>query len=110
MPTQKEPPLVEQKEPLAKRKGTDKESKESKQIALDWLQAKLDRQIADTTIRERLVMWSCITVSLWLIFVVIEICSQPELSSEVLIALLTTTTLNILGLSYIVLKGYFNKE
>lgn len=71
----------------------------------------LKNSIADRLHREGLVRWVKWNVSLWLfatIFVV-SFCGfgLMELYASILIALLTTTTVNILGLAYIVLKGFF---
>ena len=56
-------------------------------------------------------MW---IVSLWLAAVIVVlVCAGLEwitLSNRVLIALLTTTTVNILGLPLVVLRGLYPKE
>ena len=56
-------------------------------------------------------MW---IVSLWLTAVIVVlVCAGLEwvtLSNRVLIALLTTTTVNILGLPLVVLRGLYPKE
>lgn len=68
------------------------------------------RYSSDTTDRKWLAVWTAITVSMWLIAVIgILICniSKFHLSDTVLSVLLGTTTLNVLGLSYIVLRGHF---
>ena len=55
-------------------------------------------------------VWSCIVVSYWL-YVVLNIVkynySLYKLSDAVVITLLTTTTINVLGLTAIILKGLF---
>lgn len=56
--------------------------------------------------RNWLVRWVIITVSIWLALVLgIIICC--DLSDTVKVTLLTTTTVNILGLPLIILKGLF---
>ena len=79
---------------------------------IKWQKAK--RFAEDTKHRRGLVLWVKYVVSFWL-FGVLSVVSLNsllhfELSENVLIALLTTTTVNILGLAYIVLKGLFKLE
>lgn len=72
---------------------------------------KTRRYKKDTILRKSLAVWVKWTVSLWLlgVFVIILVNSfrKLNLSDGVLIALLTTTTINILGLAAIVLRGLF---
>lgn len=94
------------------------ESKESIDYDIDQSdfseQAKLHRERfrTDTKRREYLAKWTMWCVSLWLglvIFVVIfNRLFYFGLSDSVLIALLGTTTLNVIGLAALLLKGYFN--
>ena len=67
--------------------------------------------IADRDHRRNLVHWVEWVVSLWLIGVlcVVVLCGASLLSLDkiVLDVLLATTTVNILGLAHIVLKGLF---
>lgn len=69
------------------------------------------RYVHDTKHRKILVIWMIATVSIWLVFtgtiVALEF-RKGQLSDNVLIALLTTTTANVLGLAVIVLRGLFN--
>ncbi len=68
------------------------------------------RYASDTTDRKWLAYWTSIIVTLWLVAVILILFLNKYyigLSDAVLIALLGTTTLNILGLSFIVLKGHF---
>jgi|GEM_PF-976957 len=65
----------------------------------------------DSEYRIRLAIWTRWTVSAWLGTVLLILCLNGYLfflSDAVLIALVCTTTLNVLGLAYIVLKGYFH--
>ncbi|WP_380936297.1 hypothetical protein [Sphingobacterium bambusae] len=65
----------------------------------------------NTQLRKRLAFWALSIVSLWLTCVILILAynsSKYRLSDNVLIALLTTTTANILGIIYIVLKDIFN--
>jgi len=69
------------------------------------------RFIADTKHRKGLIFWVKYVVSIWLLLVIFVVALNSVLSlnlkESVLITLLTTTTVNILGLAYIVLKGLF---
>lgn len=75
-----------------------------------------DRFKQDTKHRAFLTIWVVIATSCWILSVVGIILFQGfkinnfTLSDTVLTVLLTTTTLNILGLPYIVLKGFFKSE
>ena len=85
--------------------------------------AKIDRIKQDTNDRRWLAQWASSLVSLWLFAVIILLfCNNqrftfnlvghnvdimPAINDNVLIALLATTTLNVLGLTVIVLRGYF---
>ncbi|MGV3586183.1 MAG: hypothetical protein ACO1OF_04205 [Adhaeribacter sp.] len=65
----------------------------------------------DTSHRKWLAVWTAVIVTLWLIavlFILLMNKSIIGLGDTVLVALLGTTTLNVLGLSYIVLRGHFN--
>ena len=75
------------------------------------------RYKADTKDRRKLAKWAKRVVVTYLITVfVILLLNETwsslffNLSNTVLITLLGTTTLNILGLMYIVLKGYFHNK
>ncbi|MDI9365050.1 MAG: hypothetical protein QM541_08875 [Flavobacterium sp.] len=65
---------------------------------------------SDTKDRKWLAIWTAITVSIWLLAVLSMLITNNKflhLSDSVLISLLGTTTLNVLGLSFIVLRGHF---
>jgi hypothetical protein len=64
---------------------------------------------SDTLDRKWLAEWATAAVSLWLFSVLLILINKVhlELSDAVIITLLGTTTLNVLGLTYIVLKGHF---
>jgi len=65
----------------------------------------------NTKHRKTLVYWVMWVVSLWLFLVIFVVAisgfSFFELSDSVLITILTTTTINILGLPLIILRGLF---
>lgn len=69
---------------------------------------------SDTKDRKWLAKWTAWTVSIWLIVVILILFLNTflslKLSDSVLIALLGTTTLNVLGLSFIVLRGHFQSS
>ena len=78
-------------------------------ISLD--QQKKKRYEQNTLWRERFSLWVMWIIPIWLIFVLIiiilvgsKVLTLPTSSINVLLG---TTTLNVLGLSYIVLKGMF---
>lgn len=67
----------------------------------------------DTEHRKVLSTWAGTLVSIWLVSVLLILTNNTnrfELSDSVLIALLGTTTLNVLGLMVIVLNDLFNKS
>jgi ABC-type transport system involved in cytochrome c biogenesis permease component len=64
----------------------------------------------DTSHRKWLAVWSAVVVTIWLVAVLYILLMNKRnigLGDTVLVALLGTTTLNVLGLSYIVLRGHF---
>lgn len=71
----------------------------------------VDRYVQDTKERRLLSHWVIGVVSVWLGLVMLVLMLNGKcgitLSDTVLCVLLGTTTLNILGLAYIVLKGLF---
>lgn len=78
------------------------------QKELKRLEAK--RYSSDTSYRRWLAKWTAIVVSVWLTVVLLILLVNKKhihLSDSVLMVLLGTTTLNVLGLSYIVLRGHF---
>jgi hypothetical protein len=82
------------------------------QIKLKQLESK--RYSSDTFDRKWLAIWTAVIVSIWLGFVLYILIKNEKnlicLSDTVLVALLGTTTLNVLGLSFIVLRGHFNSS
>lgn len=74
----------------------------------EWLYN--DRFAKDTTWRCRLSWWVIIVDSVWLIIILAILVFNTryvKLSDSVLLMLLGTTTVNVLGLAFIVLKGLF---
>lgn len=66
----------------------------------------------DTDYRKHFSLWVMYIVPLWLILVIVLLYLSAfglcSLSTAVMTTLLATTTANILGLAYIVLKGMFH--
>lgn len=75
---------------------------------------KLNRYSDTSKLRKHSAYWVMGAVSLWLLLVVsiVFFCgfALMNLEQSVLIALLTTTTANILGLPLVVLRGLYPKE
>lgn len=70
-----------------------------------------DRFSKDTTWRCRLSWWVIIVDSVWLVTILVILFLNKcciHLTDSVLITLLGTTTINVLGLAFIVLKGLFD--
>lgn len=70
------------------------------------------RYSQDTLYRKHLAKWVMWIVPCWLIAVILVLAFNwlLNLDSSVLISLLATTTVNVLGLAYIVLKGIFPQK
>ena len=73
----------------------------------------------DTKHRRNLSTWAAVVVSVWLMAVLsilfiitfnTECTGDCQLSDTVLVALLSTTTLNVLGMMVIVLRGLFENK
>lgn len=74
---------------------------------------KNNRYESDTKARGWLAKWTAIIVSVWLVLVMATLFFNNNafnLDDKVLITLLGTTTLNVLGLSFIVLRGHFQSN
>lgn len=74
----------------------------------------LERFKQDTKQRKTLVVWMIIVVSVWLaavlVFTVFGNVWCLKIDKQVLITLLATTTINVLGLANIILKGLFGNR
>jgi len=109
--------LINEHEPSFS-KNSDKSLKYAKKEEESWNDLERasvalanDRYKGDTVHRNFLAKWAAFVVSIWLILVVTILCLNNfafHLPDNVLITLLTTTTINILGLMIIVLKDIFN--
>lgn len=77
---------------------------------LDLKEQTKERFSKDTKLRNNLSWWVIAVDSLWLLCVIILLFLNScciRLSDSVLMVLLGTTTANVLGLAFIVLKGMF---
>lgn len=64
----------------------------------------------DTKLKRKIFIWTQYVVTLYMIFIGIVIfCSLP-LSDNVIIALLTTTSINIIGLPALIIGSLFPKD
>lgn len=72
-----------------------------------------ERYQEDTKHRRNLSTWAAVIVSIWLISVLFILSFNTDklrLSDTVIVALLSTTTLNVLGMMVIVLRGLFDEK
>jgi len=89
-------------------KGKEETSSKNPDIlSLEEQQALRFRQ--DTKHRNTLVWWMMSVVSMWLLAVLL-ITAFISVDAKVLCILLATTTINILGLSKIILNGLFGER
>ena len=77
-------------------------------------QQRKERFSQNTRFRKHLAVWVMYIVPIWLFVVIVVLvlsgANVLHFDSNVLITLLATTTVNVLGLAYIVLKGIFPEE
>ena len=73
-------------------------------------QQEAERFGKDTKLRKVLAIWTMVIISVWLASVLLIVVFCQKLSSEVIITLLATTTINILGLPKIILEGLFDNR
>lgn len=84
---------------------------QKKEFLLDLETAKISRFIANTNLRKQMSYWASFVVSIWLFFVGYVIIKNNEfihLSDKVLITLITTTTINVIGIILICFRDLFN--
>lgn len=82
---------------------------EKEQTEIRQSKAETQRYEEDTKNRKILAYWTFWIISLWLVAVVILLAFN-FLPPTVYVTLLTTTTVNIIGLPAIVLHGYFTPK
>ena len=84
---------------------------QKKEFLLDLELAKTNRFIANTTLRKRMSYWASFVVTSWLTFVGYVIILNNDkfcLSDSVLNTLITTTTINVIGIILICFRDLFN--
>lgn len=100
----------------------DKLDKDTLQVGKDLLH--LQRDVENTRARRRLEKWACVVIVVYLIFVFtlillngLSMIWKPEIfkehgfiSDNVMTIILSTTTINIIGLVVIVLRGHFDNK
>lgn len=98
--------------PVKKTKDKDPDADDKDTQIIEFELAKVERYKVDTLERQWLAKWSAGLVSFWLYTVILILVFNRIIliSDKVLIALLVTTTLNVLGLSFIVLNGLFDAK
>ncbi len=73
--------------------------------------AKITRFISNTSLRENMSYWAAFIISCWLIFVAVILIFNNDkycLSDSVLNTLITTTTINVIGIILICFRDLFN--
>jgi hypothetical protein len=84
---------------------------QKKEFLLDLELAKTNRFIANTTLRKRMSYWASTMISVWLLIVAYILINNNELfclSDSVLNTLITTTTINVIGIILICFRDLFN--
>ncbi|ELY1980209.1 hypothetical protein K5L04_07095 [Flavobacterium psychrophilum] len=84
---------------------------QKKEFLLDLETAKISRFIANTTLRKQMSYWASFIVTSWLGFVGYVIILNNDkfcLSDSVLNTLITTTTINVIGIILICFRDLFN--
>ena len=89
----------------------DKIDLDSEPLSVQLGRLQNQRYQENTIQRKRLAYWVQIIVTVWLLIVIIFLSinnNYLHLSDNVLMVLLGTTTLNVLGLPLVVLRGFFS--
>jgi hypothetical protein len=87
--------------------------RDSDNLRRQSIELKNIRYKSNTDARNWMSVWTAVVVSLWLFAIMmVVVCngSDIHLSDNALIALLTTSTVKVIGLPYIVLRGLFNEK
>lgn len=64
----------------------------------------------DTRHRGRLITWVMVIIPCWLVAVLLITAFSDNVDNNVKVALLVTTTANVIGLALVVLRGMFEKK
>ncbi|MFM2199981.1 MAG: hypothetical protein RL769_34 [Pseudomonadota bacterium] len=87
------------------------ELKKDKETALEKRESILNEgHIQDQKLKGRIFNWVQGVVTIYLVFIAVIICFSLPLTPNVLIALLTTTSINIIGLPALIINSLFPKE
>jgi hypothetical protein len=89
----------------------DRAETQKKEFKLDLETAKISRFISNTTLRNCMSYWASFVVTAWLGFVAYVIILNNDkfcLSDSVLNTLITTTTINVIGIILICFRDLFN--
>lgn len=82
-----------------------------KTLTLDLENAKISRYLANTTLRKTMSKWAAWLISIWLLIVATILMLNNFvfcLSDSVLNTLITTTTINVIGIILICFRDLFN--
>ncbi|HFG0472287.1 TPA: hypothetical protein ACGFT9_002410 [Flavobacterium psychrophilum] len=82
-----------------------------KEFNLELEVAKVSRFISNTTLRKCMSYWASATISIWLLIVAYILVNNNDkfcLSDSVLNTLITTTTINVIGIILICFRDLFN--
>ena len=93
---------------------TQQELQFKKDISQQELQLKIDISKQELELKKGICVWVIRIVSVYLFFIAYIllhlVLNEGKLESSVVIALLTTTTINILGLPYMIIKSLFPEK
>ena len=93
---------------------TQQELQLKKDISQQELQLKIDISKQELELKKGICVWVIRIVSVYLFFIayilLLLVLNEGKLESSVVIALLTTTTINILGLPYMIIKSLFPEK
>jgi hypothetical protein len=93
--------------PSAKEEELQEKKKEA--LELEALEIGNKGQILDQRLKEKIFGWVRVVVACYLIFMSVIICFSLPLTENTLIALFTTTTINVLGLPAFIIHSLFPK-
>ena len=93
---------------------TQQELQFKKDISQQELQLKIDISKQELELKKGICVWVIRIVSVYLFFIayilLLLVLNEGKLESSVVIALLTTTTINSLGLPYLIIKSLFPEK
>lgn len=103
--------LPESVDPPKSQESFERAELQKKEFLLELETAKISRFMANTTLRKRMSYWAATVVTAWLGFVGYVILYNDQkfcLSDSVLNTLITTTTINVIGIILICFRDLFN--